>query len=82
MLNRLSTPCAATSIFPRPTKNRDLAVARYFFAQSRRRINRSLEDLWDNDDAQTTAIAIWRSRQALSELSYINSGIGVPRWPK
>ena len=38
-------------------KKRDLAIARYFLSQSRRRIARSLEDLWDNDDAQTTAIA-------------------------
>jgi hypothetical protein len=38
-------------------KRRDLRIARYFLAQSRRRIARSLEDLWDNDDAETTAVA-------------------------
>ena len=39
------------------TKRRDAQIARYFLSQSRRRIARSLEDLWDNDDAETTAIA-------------------------
>jgi hypothetical protein len=38
-------------------QRRDLKIARYFLSQSRRRTARSLEDLWDNDDAETTAVA-------------------------
>lgn len=56
VLNRLDAMCRDEHFEP-AAKKRDLAIARYFLAQSRRRISRSLDDLWDNDDAQTTAIA-------------------------
>ena len=56
VLNRLDAMCRDDH-FDEAAKKHDLAIARYFLSQSRRRIDRLLEDLWSNDDAQTTAIA-------------------------
>jgi alkylation response protein AidB-like acyl-CoA dehydrogenase len=38
-------------------QRRDLKVARYYLMQARRRIERNLDALWDNDDETTTRIA-------------------------
>jgi alkylation response protein AidB-like acyl-CoA dehydrogenase len=39
------------------SRRRDLKVARYYLMQARRRIERNLDALWNNDDDVTTAIA-------------------------
>jgi hypothetical protein len=38
-------------------RQRDLDSGRYYLLTAGRRIRRSLSDLWDNDDAETTRIA-------------------------
>jgi acyl-CoA dehydrogenase family protein 9 len=45
-------------------KRRELKIARYYLTTARRRIGRTLDELWDNDDAETTALADLALREA------------------
>jgi len=56
VLNRLDALCRDDHV-DEAAKRRELRIARYFLQQSRRRVARSIEELWDNDDAETTAVA-------------------------
>lgn len=56
VLNRLDALCRDEHA-DAAEKRRELRTARYYLMQARRRITRGLDDLGDNDDAETTAVA-------------------------
>jgi len=56
VLNRLDRE-QQTQHLTTEQRSRNLALGRYYLQSARRRINRSLHELWDHDDAATTKIA-------------------------